>query len=184
MFFWSDLEMCKSLLPDGISQIQCQCHPNSERGCTVWPSCVSRRKRQIAGDYYGICCYTRKQGRVLLYPAQQFTRTLAQALFDIWKRLRRGSYFLKRRCREFWACKNMAQNKPQRPCLSGPEEKESHCLHSVLCILMFSGDFCEHKIEKSVLSCKWKVSFYLRWVRERNERKSIYFWVLRAAEEP
>ena len=46
--------------------------------------------------------------------------------------------------------------------MSGPEEKESHRLHSVLCILMFSGDFREHKIEKAVPSWKWKVSFYLR----------------------
>lgn len=60
-----------------LAKFNASATPNSERGCSVWPSYVSRRKRQIAGDYYGMCCYMRKQGRVLLYPTKQFTRTFA-----------------------------------------------------------------------------------------------------------
>lgn len=60
-----------------LAKFNASATPNAERGCSVWPSCVSRRKRQIAGDYSSICCYMQKQGRVLLYPTKQFTRTFA-----------------------------------------------------------------------------------------------------------
>lgn len=144
--FWSDLEICKSLLPDAISQIQCQCHPQLWERLQCVANSVSRRKRQIAGDYLAYAAI-RWQGMGSSLPSTAIYKNFAQALFDIWKRLRRGSYFLKEDAENSEPARTWHGINYRSPaCRAQRGKKESHavCIQS-LCILMFSGDFVSIK---------------------------------------
>ena len=81
-----------------LAKFNASATPNSERGRSVWPSGMPRRKRQIAGDYHhGRCDYMRKQGRVPLYPAKQFTRTFALGPLRGLKKTQEGQLSLKKK---------------------------------------------------------------------------------------